>query len=51
MNGYPLLDKITSLLDRNVPPGLSEGKEQDMYALGLTIFFALTGVNLKTLPS
>ena len=50
LNGGCLLQKIKVVLDHGAFPSTEEGKEQDMYMLGLTIFFVLTGVNLKSLP-
>lgn len=38
------------LIDRGSYPGPEEGMEQDTYALGFTIIYALTGVLANTLP-
>lgn len=38
------------MLEKGAHIGLNEGYEEDMYCLGLTILFALTGIHPNTLP-
>ena len=49
-SGAPLIPKIEKVLERNSYPSVFEGREQDMYMLGLSLFFVLTGINLRKLP-
>ena len=42
--------KVEELIRRGGQPGFFEGLEEDMYCLGLTIIFALTGKHPTTLP-
>jgi hypothetical protein len=43
----PILDKVKSLIERHTPPSFEDGKQQDMFMLGLTLFAVLTGVTLR----